>query len=320
VEILPLFGEDHLTRLARDRRPSALATIGSYARRLEQLISKTPVDLTWLQYEFFPYLPPSIEQFAVSDSTPLMIDYDDAIFHMYDDHRLRLVRHILGRKLEPLMRRASVITCGNAYIQSHASRFCRDTPIIPTVVDTDLYMPADAKETQRLVGWIGSPSTWSYVEPLLPTLLPLLRRHGWRLRVIGAGPRAERIDGVDASPWSEMTEIAEIQRMDIGIMPIPDTVWTRGKCGFKLVQYMACGLPVVASPVGVNRDIVSSDAGLLASTEDEWIRGLDKLIGDPDLRRCMGEAGRARIVKRYSLASQQKPLLEAFQLAVGKPL
>ena len=155
-----------------------------------------------------------------------------------------------------------------------------------------------------VVGWIGSPSTWRYVEPLLPTLLEVVRSKGAVFRAVGGGPEAARWPGVDARDWSEATEIQDVQAMDIGIMPVPDEPWARGKCGYKLIQYMACGLPVVASPVGVNRQIVRENVnGFVAEEGSQWASALSRLIGDSALRVRLGQAG-CEIVKRdYSLAA-----------------
>lgn len=313
VSVLPLLGDDYVARLAEGRRADPAAIALAYARRLGQLATRRGHDLVWLQYELFPYLPGVVERLAGWGGKPLVVDYDDAIFHMYDDHRSKLARAMLGGKLGTLLRSsASACVCGNAYIRSYAERFCDTCITIPTVVDTDHYLPAPhaGERGPVVVGWIGSPSTWPYVEPLLPRLMPLLERCGAVFRAVGAGPAAARHAGVESLPWSEAGEVAAVQSMDIGIMPIPDTAWARGKCGYKLIQYMACGLPVVASPVGVNCEIVrEGDNGFLAMHENEWLRALERLIGDPGLRRRMGESGRARAVADYSLASQQPRLL-----------
>jgi glycosyltransferase involved in cell wall biosynthesis len=232
------------------------------------------------------------------------------------------VRRLLGNKLAPLIGRASACLCGNAYLQAYASRYCDNSIIVPTVVDTDVYRPLWQVAPQAppravpVVGWIGSPSTWSYVEPMLPVLLPMLARHDVTLRVVGAGPRAHGIAGIEAIDWSEAREVADIQAMDIGIMPLPDEPWARGKCGYKLIQYMACGLPVVASPVGVNREIVSDGRnGFLVTEAAAWVGALERLIGDPALRRAFGEDGAAVADARYSLRSQQDRVANTLEQA-----
>jgi glycosyltransferase involved in cell wall biosynthesis len=143
------------------------------------------------------------------------------------------------------------------------------------------------------------------VRPLLPLLQKLSDSGNARIMVVGAGAKAEsdRFPGLDLRDWSEENEIRYIQEMDIGIMPVRENLWARGKSGYKLIQYMACGLPVVASPIGVNCEIVESDVnGFLARSDDEWERALTGLIDDAMLRNRLGEAARERAVERYSLA------------------
>ncbi|WP_294263007.1 glycosyltransferase family 4 protein [uncultured Sphingomonas sp.] len=320
LELRPLLGDDYLERLARGEPQPRSAIARGYARRLTDLIDARRFDVAWVQYEAFPYLPGIAERLLTMTGVPIVYDIDDAIFHQYDRHGSPLVRQVLGRKLVPLMRRASACLCGNAYLQAYAEQYCPNSIIVPTVVDTADYRPADGvRSAPPVVGWIGSPSTWRYVEPLLPTLLPLFAQHGVRMRVVGAGPRARGIDGIDAIEWTEANEVADIQAMDIGIMPLPDEPWARGKCGYKLIQYMACGLPVVASPVGVNREIVTPGRnGFLATDAGEWVAALERLIGDAALRRAYGRDGIDTIEARYSLRSQQDRVADALEAAAAE--
>ncbi len=315
IEYLPLLGNDHMRRVAAGKGRALGQTLAAYARRLLSVLTRRDFDVLWVQYELFPYLPGAFERLVGLSGKPVVVDYDDAIFHMYDEHRASAVRRALATKLAPLLTRADTVICGNAYIQAYATRYCPRTPIIPTVVDTNVFKPRESARPDGpvVVGWIGSPSTWGFVEPLLPRLLPVLEREGAIMRVVGAGPRAKGLPGVEARDWAEATEIADLQSMDIGIMPAQDDPWQRGKCGYKLIQYMACGLPVVGSPVGVNSDIVTPEVGLLARTPDAWEEALARLIGDASLRREMGVKGRARAEAHYSLHAQQPRLLEVLR-------
>lgn len=308
LEIRALLDDDYIERLARGAKQSRSAVLSGYMRRVADLVAARRFDVLWVQYEAFPYLPGVVERALTLLGVPIVYDIDDAIFHMYDRHRSGLVRHVLGDKLVPLLRGASACLCGNAYLQSYTARYCPNSIVVPTVVDTDDYRPQTGLPARAapVVGWIGSPTTWRYVEPLLPILLPLFARHGVVMRVVGAGPRAQGIAGIDAVDWDEAREVADIQSMDIGIMPLPDEPWARGKCGYKLIQYMACGLPVVASPVGVNCDIVADGRnGFLVTEADQWVAALERLITRPDLRQAFGQDGGSVVEARYSLRSQQ---------------
>ena len=300
----PFFDDSYLRRLYSGR--STLApTSFAYARRVGQLLRAGQVDLIWLEKEALPWLPWGLERALLSRAVPLVVDYDDAVFHRYDLHRSPFVQRLLGRKLDKLMASASLVTAGTSYLADRATAAgARRVEIVPTVVDVDSYSvrSQDSPRPAR-IGWIGSPSTWAeYLAPMMPLLLDVMDQEGGRVTAVGAGQSARSHPLFDSLPWSEDTEIAQIQGMDIGIMPLTDTPWARGKCGYKLIQYMACGLPVVASPVGVNAEIVEHGVnGFLARTEDEWRDALVTLLRDPDLRRRMGAEGRRKVETQYSL-------------------
>lgn len=204
-------------------------------------------------------------------------------------------------------------------------RLNRNAIIIPTVVDADLYRPARDHGMRSLtIGWIGSPTTWTYVRPILPVLERFCHDQNARFLVVGGGTGAatDRFLEMEVRAWDPGREIADVQEMDVGIMPLPDEPWAQGKSGFKLIQYMACGLPVVASPVGVNRLIVDDGIhGFLARGPDEWRDALERLARSSELRRERGEAGRRRVLAHYSLQSQAPRLIEALRAAASlKPV
>lgn len=313
VEIAPLLDDEYLAKFANGSRSNPATIATAYLRRLKAIWRSRSFDAVWVQYETLPYLPSVFERIVVKLGRHIICDYDDAIFHQYDAHKSGFVRRLLGKKLTPLLRRASLCVCGNVYIRDYIAQYCSNAIIIPTVVDTDVYRPPRGRVHEVLtIGWIGSPSTWSYVEPLLPEILPCIAAAGAKFRVVGAGPRAESLPGVEAIEWSEESEVSEVQSFDIGIMPLPNEQWARGKCGYKLIQYMACGIPVIASPVGVNSEIVSEGKnGFLVQSPDDWRMALNKLLADRALRLKLGENGRQRVIERYSLQSQEPRLLAA---------
>lgn len=305
VEVAPFFDDAYLQRLyAGDR--ARMVTGAYYTARLRRLLSKDKPDLVWIEKEVFPWLPWPLERAILARDLPLVSDYDDALFHRYDLHRSAVVRSLLGRKIDGVMRASNLVMAGNQYLADRAEASgSRHVEIVPTVVDIDAYSterrpPADGRPR---VGWIGSPSTWAdYGAPMLPLLASVAARHGAMVRAVGAGHKAASDQALEFLPWSEDTEVSLIQSMDLGIMPLDDSPWARGKCGYKLIQYMACGVPVVASPVGVNSEIVEDGVnGFLAETEADWVRAIDTLLGDAGLRHRMGAAGRRKVERNYSL-------------------
>jgi glycosyltransferase involved in cell wall biosynthesis len=321
VEHYPLLGDDYVASLVTGEPYPLARVVKAYGRRFEQLAASRDSDLFWVYVELLPYFPAQFERLA-SFGRPIVYDFDDAFFHAYDQSPNPLVRHGLGGKHAAQLKRAAACCCGNEYIESFVSRFCDRTMVLPTVVDTEAYLPAPSKGSDRVtIGWIGSPSTWSGVRPILPVLRDMVATHDARFLVIGAGRAAEadRFTGMELREWSEATEIADVQAMDIGIMPLLDKPFERGKSGYKLVQYMACGLPVVASPIGVNSQMVEDGGnGFLAAGDEDWRRALSQLVEDPKLRRQLGQHGRQLAVKSYSLASQAPRLIEFLKTAASR--
>ncbi|SFF42678.1 Glycosyltransferase involved in cell wall bisynthesis [Fontimonas thermophila] len=307
IEVIeaPFFDECYLHRLYAGS-PAYGSVIRAFCRRFSRLLTDSGADLIWLEKEALPWLPWWFERRLLPRHVPIVSDYDDAVFHRYDLHRSRFVRWLLGSKIGAVMAASRLVMAGNRYLADHAIRAgARQVETVPTVVDLEHYRfkrIAD-DEGQLRIGWIGTPGTWrDYMTPMMPLLIEVAGAHGARLRVVGAGPAAEAHPLLELRPWSEATEVSDIQQMDIGIMPLDDSPWSRGKCGYKLIQYMACGLPVVASPVGVNCEIVEHGVnGFLARTEAEWREALSTLLRDADLRRRMGQAGRKKVETHYSL-------------------
>lgn len=317
VEVASLFDDAYLDLLYKGNR-RVTSIIGYYRKRLSLLLARPNADIIWVEKEVLPWIPWFIERLVLPTGTPLIVDYDDAVFHAYDMARSPLVRGILSRKIDCVMAASSVVVAGNTYLAERAYKAgAKRVQIIPTVLDTETYgLRSAAKQNQKLViGWMGSPSTWQeYAAPMLPLLSSVAETESAIIRAVGAAQGAVSNATLDIQPWSEATEVAAIQSMDIGIMPLTDSPWARGKCGYKLIQYMACGLPVVASPVGVNADIVEHGVnGFLASTKQEWHEALTTLLRDPALRQRMGAAGRKKVESDYSLQVWGPRVAEMFQ-------
>lgn len=303
IEFSSFFSEDYLETLYNQQ--STKPHIGpAFLKRLSRLRKSNGADILWIEKEALPWFPWLIER-AFLPRVPIVTDYDDAVFHNYDLHRSSIVRATFGRKIDRLMRRSALVMAGNSYLAERATRAGSPwVEIVPTVVDTDRYSvpQRDAGRPLR-IGWIGSPSTWrEFMVPRMPVLSDIASAEGARLTAVGSGKAAQGHPLLDNLPWSEDSEALRIQEMDIGIMPLTDTPWARGKCGYKLIQYMACGLPVVASPVGVNTEIIEHGKnGFLVETDEEWRDALVTLLRDGHLRQRMGAEGRRKVENLYSL-------------------
>jgi glycosyltransferase involved in cell wall biosynthesis len=300
VEVQPLLDDGYLGELYKTGRRGWRWLATGYGRRLLNALRVRRFDAVICEQEVCPFLPAFIELFFQRLSSRFFVDYDDAPYANYSRWP------IFRGKIPQIMALAETVVVGNNHLAGYARQFARRVCVIPTVVDLPRYpnqRRVDASETIQVV-WIGTPLTTEYLKPLIPVMERLQSEHPrLSFRFIGAadgilrnGLRAETV------AWSEQKETGLLSECDIGIMPLPDTEFTRGKCGLKLIQYMACGLPVVASPVGVNREIVEEGKnGYLASSEDEWFAKLDKLIRDPALRKNLGKAGREKVAAGYTL-------------------
>ncbi|MEN1925794.1 glycosyltransferase family 4 protein [Luteimonas qiangzhengi] len=312
ITVTPLLGDGYVSDLYSGK-VAATKVARSYLRRFGRLVSARGFDAIWVEKEFWPWLPGWLEHIPVPRQPALIADYDDAVFHRYDNHRSSLVRSLLGSKIDTVMRRADLVTAGNDYLAERArSSGGKRVAWLPTVVDLDRYvMKPTARDPGTVtIGWIGSPSTAEYLLPLAPVMETLARRH--RIRCVAIGARPDQVQGTpfEAWEWREDTEAALLRELDIGVMPLPDAPWERGKCGYKLIQYMACGLPVVASPVGVNTTIVQPGLnGALAVSTDEWVEALERMVEEPRLRDELGKAGRRQVEQVYSLQAQAPRLL-----------
>jgi glycosyltransferase involved in cell wall biosynthesis len=299
VHVAPLLSEHYIRRLFAGQPTHWGEVLGSYLRRVSHILKAKSYDLLWIEKELFPNLPAWFEAALFRRRISYVVDYDDAIFDRYRFSQ-NPFKKLLARKIDSVMRNASIVICGNKYLAEHALLVsARRVEIIPTVVDIGRYSTARHVSNDRIViVWIGTPTTAKYIDIAAPALRLAAKEYPLQLRVIGAHFRATGLD-VECRAWSEESEVQEVQECTIGIMPLADTPWERGKCGYKLVQYMACGLPVIASPVGMNKELVTEGVnGFLPSNEEEWLSANLILFRDQQFRMKKGELGRNLVVIR----------------------
>lgn len=300
----PLFSNKYLERLYETGERPIGSVIRGYLRRLRSLLSVRNYGVVVLEKELLPYVPAFFERKLGQSDIPYIVDYDDAVFHNYDRSSNPLVRFGLKNKIDVVMRESDVVVAGNEYLASRAHEAgASRIETIPTVIDLDRYpYTPPSEDGQFTIGWIGSPSTAQYVESLASELQGVCAKRDAKVVLVGSGEI--ELPGVpyEVREWSEETEINDIMSFDVGIMPLDADPWERGKCGFKLIQYMGCGKPVVSSPVGVNKEIVENNRnGFLADGSEEWIRALLRLCDNPEERRRFGKRGRETVEREYSI-------------------
>ncbi len=297
--------------------------ISGFARRFSLIFSVPQYDRVFIHREAAPLGPPLIEWLiAKLLRKKIIYDFDDAIWTTDKPNESSIERTLRWRsKVSSICRWSHKVSCGNEYLRQYAARFNPSAVLNPTTIDTErLHNPSNfaspVKDPNRIViGWTGSHSTLKYLYLLKDVLLQVQQKYpAMTLLVIADKPPELQLPGAMFRPWSAETEISDLLMTDIGIMPLPHDEWSEGKCGFKALQYMALGIPAVASAVGVNTTIIRHlENGCLCTTDDEWVAVLESLIADGDLRKRLGNAGRRTVIDHYSVASNASTFRSLFE-------
>ena len=258
-----------------------------------------------------------------SSRAKLIFDFDDSIWLPNVSEANRRWSWMKdASKTSKLIGTSDLIFAGNEYLADYAKKFNPHTLIVPTTIDTEEYQPKPGGLISGpvVIGWSGSLTTIQHFKYAIPALKVLKEKYGDRIaiRVIGDGSYAEPSLGVKGLPWNKATELDDLRAMDIGIMPLPDDEWARGKCGLKGLQYMALGIPTIMSPVGVNSDIIrDGENGFLATSTEEWVAKISVLIDDAELRMRIGAAARKTVVDGYSLQAWQERYVGYYNQLIG---
>lgn len=319
ITVCPLLENGYLERLYAHQAIGPSFLVRAYIRRIWNTLKGRPFDLVWIEKELMPWVPAFVERLLLA-GVPYVLDYDDAIFHTYDQHPRRPVRRLMGRKIDRVMRQAALIIAGNGYLAERAHRAgASRVEVLPSVIDVSRYGPVTPPPDGAFtIGWIGSPGSERFLEGVREVLADATLDPGVRLVLVGA--TAHALEGIrrEVRPWSGDTEVEEMRRFDVGIMPLSDTPWARGKCGYKLIQCMGAGRAVIASPVGMNAEIVQDGVtGFLASTPQQWRQSIRTLREDRERSVLMGTEGRRVVEQRYDLAVTA-PRLVSLLRSVGE--
>ncbi len=327
LELKPFLSEDEhrAVRSGRALGAAGRTVLGAF-RRVRRVVDGAGAwDVVLVQRGIALLFDRGLLGRLVRTGTPVVYDFDDAVY-LPQEHGRRLVEALRDpeRTTRAFCRAARVVLAGN----EHLAAFARSAVgpgaearvrILPSVVDTERFAPAAHDADVPTLGWVGSDSTVPYLEALAPALLELAARVPHRLVVV-AGTRRPHLPGVtyDFVPWRPDAEAAHFQGLDVGLYPLDDTPWSRGKCGFKALQYLACGVPCVASPVGVLRDIVRpGETGLHADGPAAWVEACARLLADGAERARMGRAGRALVKAAYSVDAAAPRLVAALRDAAA---
>jgi glycosyltransferase involved in cell wall biosynthesis len=263
------------------------------ATRTAALACSWKADVTWISRQLLPAFTP-LQAMA---KRPMVLDVDDAVWLNTGGHRAR-----------DLAMASDLIVCGNTFLANHFSHWNSNVTVIPTAVNTAWYRPRHASSAGRapVMGWTGTSGNFPFLYAIEGALLRVFEHYGQaKLLVVADRPPQFKLlpaSRIEFEHWTPRTEQAAFDRMSIGLMPLADTDWCNGKCSYKMLCYMAAGLPVVVTAAGMNREVLAlGEVGLSAASEREWVNALTALLDNPNLRRNMGAAGRTVVEERFSL-------------------
>lgn len=298
----------------------ALFFLRSWRKRAAQARRFSEFDIVFVQREAFMTGSTRFERAIKRSGARFIFDFDDAIWRMDVSDGNRYLRWLKKpAKTAELVAMADHVIAGNAYLAEYARSYNNNVSLIPTVIDTELYRPGMREVGGPVViGWTGSTTSVAHLRQALPALREVQKKYGERLRFRIISDGVFQDDGlqVENIRWNSSSEVDDLQPIDIGIMPLPHTEWSKGKCGFKGLQYMALGKAVVLDDIGVNSTIVKDGVnGLLAFHHDDWVRQISRLVDDAELRHRLGAEARRTVVDSYSVLAWRDRYLEIFGTA-----
>ncbi|PZR40098.1 MAG: group 1 glycosyl transferase [Azospira oryzae] len=298
----------------------AIVLLRGFSRRIVGLRAASAADFVFIHREAAPVGPPIFEWIiAKVFRKKIIYDFDDAIWLTDRPDESLIVRITKWRsKVQQICGMSYRVSCGNSYLSDFASQFTAHAVIIPTTIDTEHHKLAfdeqSAPDKKITIGWTGSHSTLKYLMNL-NTVLKEIERMFAQVRFLVIADQCPVLDlkRLEFREWKRSTEVEDLSEIDIGIMPLPDDEWSKGKCGFKLLQYMALNIPAIAAPVGVNTKIIKQgENGFLCSSVEEWTSSIEHLIHHHELRLTMGQAGRSSVEKNYSVSSNSENFVSLF--------
>ena len=318
VEISPLFGDWYLKSLWNHHSKFSILfkILYVYVCRVFKILFLSSDSLVYVGAELFPYCPFGIEKYLKLRKIPYIVEFDDAIFHNYDHNKRKILRKLLKDKTAKVIRNATAVITGCPYLTRYALQWNQNVLEIPTSIDADKYDYPLANEDMFVVGWIGSPSSSLYLSYVIDALKCFAQHYQFELRLVGFDTKYEKLlDGINYKivRWTNETEVNEMSKFSVGIMPLPDTPFARGKCAFKLVQYMALGIPTISTPLESNVHIDANCGNLFASTPKEWEKSLVDVYLHREKYRMVGDKNKKIAMERYTFQANWKKYIKLFE-------
>lgn len=290
--------------------------LGSFSRLFDTL-SLFHYDVIIIHREAYPIGGAFFENAVSFFKKPVIFDFDDAIFLPASSHHNNFIEKFKRpNKIASIIRKSEYVIAGNEYLADFARRYNRCVYVIPTCINTDKYLFHKKNyEDEITIGWVGSITTLGFLDSMRNVFIRLSDKYNHlKFKIIGGVFSVNGLRNIISKPWIEEDEENELKSLDIGIMPMPDNEWTKGKCGFKAILYMSMGIPCVCANVGANKEIISEgENGFLADSEDDWVKKLSSLIESPDLRQKIAVAGRKTVEEKFSLKANAPKFVGAVQ-------
>lgn len=301
-----LFSNQYVQNIYTRSKQNKLLILYAYIKRF-LFIMTSSADIIVIEKELFPYLPAFFEKMCLW-KRKYIIDIDDAVFHNYNLNKNYCIKNFLSNKFNSLFRNSTYVLAGSPYLEEEAENFGAEKVIYyPTVIDLARYSPVNyINKDCTIIGWIGTNGTVKYLDLIIPILddISCNITAPFKILIIGADKKFNVKNlKIEYAKWTEETEVDLINLLDIGIMPLHDTPWERGKCAYKLIQYMGCAKPVIATAIGANNLVVDESCGFLCSNHDDWHNAFLTLIDNFTLRQELGRNGRKKIEKNYNINS-----------------
>lgn len=320
-DVSPLLDDKYLEDKYKHRKVNKKIVFMSILKRIFTLLFKAKnYDLVFIEKEIIPYFPPVLEYYLYLKKIPFIVDYDDAIWHEYDENKNKLIRFFLKNKIKTVMKLANYVIGGSEYIIRYAMLArAKNIKKIPTVIDLNKYKcnNENKKSNSFIIGWIGSPATSKYILELNDVLEKFTNNFDSIVHLIGFDESlSSKISfKYKIIKWDEKTEVKEMCLFDVGIMPLINNNFEKGKCGLKLIQYMGCRKPVIASPIGENKLIVEHGInGFLAKNKEEWYKYLLFFYKNRSKINEFGEKGYMKVANMYSLEKAKDDLIKIIEL------
>lgn len=321
----PLFDDNYIQNLYTNKKTNYYQIVKAYLSRIFQVLKQIGTNkLVVIEYELLPYFPPILEYLLYKTKVKIILDYDDAIFHNYDLHPNRLINYLFRNKIYKIVKYANIVITGSPYLSSHLNKFTTNIVEIPTSINFANYtsrFKLDSIKNDIIIGWIGSKSTSKNILNIIEVIKithKLNPKITFKLMGFDYNLKSQlNLPNVEFYNWSAQEELIFLKEIDLGIMPLEDTPFNRGKCGFKLIQYMAMGKPTLSTPLEANVKINRNNNNLFATSKEEWVICINKFISDISFYREVGLKNQKIVEEYYSVEANSIKYIKIFNQLIN---